>query len=276
MEVGAIHAQVLLRRGRLDRLRETMRQLDLSRAYHWSLQVDMINPFLASSNSDERWLVRLNEIFSTAGLESVSLTGDGIAPFDRLTATASAATDGGEMVTVIMSAFKPDQSIRTAVRSIIAQSWTNLELLIVDDGSPKEYMDVLRDLATTDDRIHLLTAPANGGAYQARNLALEYPRGEYVTFQDADDWSHPRRLELQIEALRSAGALATTSWAVRAFPDLSFTFIGYPPNRPNASSLLFRRKPVIELLGGFDPVRKFGRHRVWSHPRWWCVSLASA
>jgi O-antigen biosynthesis protein len=256
MDTGALYAQVLLRQGRLDRLSEIMRHLELSRAYQWSLQVDMSNPFLASSIDDDRWRKLFNETFSTGGLESVSLTGDGSAPFDRLTATAATATDSGEMVTVIMSAFRPNQSIRTAVRSITAQSWSNLELLIVDDGSPTEYKDLLRDVAAMDVRIRLLTAPRNSGTYQARNYALEYARGEFVTFQDADDWSHPRRLELQIEALCSSGALATSSWAVRAFPDLSVTFIGYPPNRLNASSLLFRRKPVLELLGGFDPVRK--------------------
>ena len=255
-DARALYGQVLLKRGRLKRLRQTIRHLDLPWTYHWSLRVDLHNPFSRSADAYERWLALLNEIFLAGGLEPVSLEGDAVSPFDRLMASASSTGVDDAMVTVIMPTFMPDHSLSTAVRSITSQSWRNLELLIIDDASPSEYRDLLRDVEATDDRIQLLSVPVNGGTYNARNLGLEHARGEYVTFQDADDWSHPRRLERQIEVLQSTGALATRSWAVRAFPDLSFTYVGYPVNRPNASSLLFRRKPVVELLGGFDPVRK--------------------
>nr|WP_246401226.1 glycosyltransferase family 2 protein [Jiangella mangrovi] len=156
-----------------------------------------------------------------------------------------------------MSAYRPDRGIFAAAASILNQSWRDLELLVVDDASPPDYTELLDEVAALDDRVRVLRAPVNGGTYLVRNLALDHARGDFVTFQDFDDWSHPRRLERQLEPLLAdPRLLATRSRALRAFPDLSFTYPGYPPGRLNASSLLFRRREALELAGYFDAVRK--------------------
>ncbi|HEY9412153.1 MAG TPA: glycosyltransferase [Jiangellaceae bacterium] len=254
-ESAALYAQLLMRLDRMDALREVLPDLDLTDQVRWSLRLDTVNPFIGAGSA-EAWLEELNTVFVPAGLEPVTLDGSSATPFDQLSADATSYFDD-ELVTVVMSAFRPNDSIFTAVRSILAQSWRNLELLIVDDCSGPEYHDLLQRVAALDPRIRLLTTPFNGGTYLVRNLALDEARGEFITFQDFDDWSHPRRLEHQVWTLRATpGALATRCWSVRAFPDLTFTFPGYPPDRVAASSLLFRRRPVVDLIGYFDTVRK--------------------
>jgi glycosyltransferase involved in cell wall biosynthesis len=88
-------------------------------------------------------------------------------------------------------------------------------------------------------------------------VGLEGARGVFVTFQDSDDWAHPRRLERQIAPLLGRRDLvATHCLAVRAHDDLSHQWLGYPPQRVSASSLLFRRDAVMSRIGYFDPVRR--------------------
>jgi glycosyltransferase involved in cell wall biosynthesis len=253
---SALYGQVLLKLGRLRRLGEGMRQLRLTEPFRWSLEVDSMNPFTGAGDNKGRWLAQLNTIFTSQSHEPISIEATAPVPFDRLTARASSFREDA-LVTVIMPTFKPSRSIVTAVRSVIAQSWKNFELLIIDDASPIEYQDLLCEVASMDDRVRVISAPSNGGTYRARNLGLEQASGEYVTFQDSDDWSHPRRIERQVDELRRHGeVLAVRSWAARAFPDLTFTYVGYPPTRPNMSSLLFRREAVLRTVGFFDTARK--------------------
>ncbi len=157
-----------------------------------------------------------------------------------------------------MSAHDPTPDLIMAVRSVLDQTWRELELLIVDDASTTGG-DLLDQAAALDPRVRVLRARSNAGTYSARNLALEHARGRYVTFQDSDDWTHPRRIEVQVTAVQDdPHLLASRTWTLRAFPDLSVTYVGYPPHRLNASSLLFERRPVVDLIGGFDHTRKSG------------------
>ncbi len=256
-EAAGLYAQLLAQDRQFDRLRSVLPRLDVSRSQRWALELDLANPFTGAADSPDAWLRRLNQAFTRHRLEPVTFDGTGETPFERLTATPSSTVDDDSLVTVVMSAFHPGPGILSAARAVLAQSWRNLELLVVDDASPSEYADVLSQVAALDPRVRVLTMPDNGGTYRVRNLALDHARGEYVTFQDSDDWSHPRRVERQVAALRAdESLLATRSTALRAYPELTFTYPGYPPRRVNASSLLFRREPVHELVGYFDPVRR--------------------
>ena len=62
-----------------------------------------------------------------------------------------------------------------------------------------------------DPRIHLVKQPVNQGTYAARNAGLDAAAGEFVAFQDSDDWSHPRRLELQVRPLLENPRLVATT-----------------------------------------------------------------
>lgn len=162
----------------------------------------------------------------------------------------------GPLVTVIVPAYRPEEGLVTSVRSILAQSYANLEVLLVDDCSGPGYAEVLERAEALDPRVRLLRQERNGGSYLARNAALAQARGELVTTQDADDWSHPERLARQVALMtQSPGSVASRSAAIRCRPDLTRQWFGYSPERMNASSLMVRRE-VLERLGGFDQIRK--------------------
>src|SRR5690606_29955428 len=95
-----------------------------------------------------------------------------LAPFDRLAAAPVAAVEQGPLVTVIVTTWCPDQGLFTAVRSLLQQTWKPLEILIVDDASPAEFIPLLEEVSAQDPRIRLVRMPVNGGTYIARNAGL--------------------------------------------------------------------------------------------------------
>jgi hypothetical protein len=207
----------------------------------------------------EEWSASFAEIFADGQAPAWIRPGDG-RPFDRLEAPRAVthSSQGDDpLVSVVMSVHGADESLRTAVRSIVEQTYDHLELLVVDDCSPAEHTAAIDALAALDPRITVLRMPENGGTYRVRNHALAHARGELVTFQDSDDWSHPERLARQVAALQEQpDAVASLSSWVRMTPDLVLNRVGYAATRVNASSLMFRREPVVDRVGGFDTVRK--------------------
>ncbi|MGK5678765.1 glycosyltransferase family 2 protein [Actinoplanes sp. URMC 104] len=178
-------------------------------------------------------------------------------PFDRLTAEAPERVEGPHRVSVVVTAYRPDRGLITAVRSLLAQSWANLEVIVVDDASPPEFEPVLREAVALGDRIRLIRMPVNSGTYAARNAGLDAAGGEFATFQDSDDWSHPRRVELQVRPLLEDRRLvATTSDGLAVTDDLRCTRPGVRSSRFNPSSLMLRRGAVLGTVGYFDRLRK--------------------
>ena len=182
----------------------------------------------------------------------------GTAAFDRLESRGHRpASVSGELVTVIVPSYRPEPAgLRLAVRSMLEQTWADLDIIVVDDCSGPGHDDLYAEIEASDPRVRVLRMPENGGSYLGRNAALRIARGAAVTFQDSDDWSHPCRVEDQVRALAQAPRVgASRSLAVRAREDLSHQWLGYSPVRPNASSLMVSRA-TIERLGDFLPIRR--------------------
>ncbi|KUG52500.1 hypothetical protein AVL62_14345 [Serinicoccus chungangensis] len=233
------------------------------------LRVDLANPHGASTvaGPEAAWEQLLGTRFAERGLATPRLREVGRdtapegapCPFDRLAAPGPVAGSAAaaELVTVIMPSWRPDVGLLTAVRSITEQTYPELEIVVVDDCSGPDYAQVYAQVAELDPRVRVLTMEHNGGSYLGRAAALASSRGSLITFQDADDWSHPSRIEHQVQALADAGPQApmSRSLAVRAKDDLTHQWLGYRAVRENASSLLLRRS-ILERTGGFLPVRK--------------------
>ena len=109
-------------------------------------------------------------------------------------------------VSVVIPAYNRVDSIRVAVESVLRQSWTDFELLVVDDGSTDGTREAVR--AIPDPRLRLIETPRNMGASAARNLGIEEARGDWVAFQDSDDEWLPLKLEKQMARLQAPGAPA--------------------------------------------------------------------
>ncbi|HET9516527.1 MAG TPA: glycosyltransferase [Actinoplanes sp.] len=252
-----LHAQLAFRWQGRDRAAELLTQYGrITEQIRAELTVDLANPFVEPDGRPvEPWLAGFCALLAEP---AVRLTGDATrAPFDRLVAGKVTRIETGPLISVIVTAYRPDDGLITAVRSILAQSWSNLEVLVVDDASPAEFDAVLDRCLGLDPRVRLVRPAVNGGTYRARNAGLDAARGEFVTFQDSDDFSHPRRLELQVQPLLNTEAVvATTADGVSVTDDLLLTRPGVRSGRFNPSSLMLRRIAVRQRIGYFDQVRK--------------------
>jgi glycosyltransferase involved in cell wall biosynthesis len=219
------------------------------------LEIDLLNPFVAARPAGP-WLAAFRTLLPPPW-PSIAGAGSPV-PFDRLTAPAPRErVDAPQRVSVVVTSYRPGEGLITAIRSILGQTWSNVEVILVDDASPAEFEPVLRRAVALGDRIRLVRLAVNSGTYAARNAGLDASGGEFVTFQDSDDWSHPRRLEWQVRPLlNSRRVVATTSDGISVTDDLRLTRIGVRSGRLNPSSLLFRRTAVTGRIGYFDRVRK--------------------
>lgn len=103
--------------------------------------------------------------------------------------------------------------IRETVESIIAQTFKDWELIIIDDCSPApETAEVLRSVARMDSRIKVIRAEKNGGAGVARNIGIKIAKGRYIGFCDSDDWWYPTKLEEQLHFMQTNGYELTCTW----------------------------------------------------------------
>lgn len=91
------------------------------------------------------------------------------------------------LLSVIMPVYNAEKYLSDAVKSVISQTYENIELICVNDSSKDNSLSLLNDLAKTDERIVVVDSPINVGAGQARNLGIAQAQGEYITFVDADD-----------------------------------------------------------------------------------------
>jgi len=105
-------------------------------------------------------------------------------------------------VSVFMPAYNVERYVADAVNSILAQTFSDFELIVVDDGSSDRTLEVLTGLSRQDPRIRLLSRP-NTGVSRASNDAIALARGEFLVRMDSDDLSTPDRLAKQIEFLRA-------------------------------------------------------------------------
>lgn len=213
---------------------------------------------------DEK-LALVNNYMRAKGLADVSLkqVGQAARTYDRLTVDVQALKAGPEaadqpLVTVIMPAFNSADFIGTAIQSLLAQTWRNTEVLVVDDCSTDNTAHVISEWAERDPRVRLIKAVENGGPYVARNLALREAAGRFVTCNDADDWSHPQKLALQAQHLLEApDCVANDSQQTRATEDLQFYRRGNAGwyTFRNMSSFMFRRDEIAREIGFWDCVR---------------------
>lgn len=108
------------------------------------------------------------------------------------------------IVSVIVPVYKVEKYIRRCVDSVIAQTFTDFELILVDDGSPDDCGKICESYKVKDSRIHVIHQE-NGGLSAARNAGIDWvfnnSNSKYFTFIDSDDWVHPQYLELLYQAI---------------------------------------------------------------------------
>lgn len=103
------------------------------------------------------------------------------------------------MVSVIMPVYNREKLVGRAISSILKQSYTDFEFIIIDDGSTDGTVDVLKKYAEQDRRIKLFINVKNKGIAFSRNRGLSIAKGKYIAIMDSDDFSEPKRLERSVK-----------------------------------------------------------------------------
>ena len=111
------------------------------------------------------------------------------------------------MISVIVPIYKVENSIHRCVYSILAQSYMDFELLLVDDGSPDNSGVICDEYVVKDSRVRVFHKE-NGGVSSARNLGLDNAQGEYITFCDSDDYVDTEWLAVYSDAIAMGGDFA--------------------------------------------------------------------
>ncbi|NDK33180.1 glycosyltransferase [Nesterenkonia haasae] len=255
-------AELLFEKRRFTELEELIaRRVDIKAHYYNYISVDSRNPFIRGESYEadtSKWLDGFNRQFTRNDLTPLTLAPGEGTPFNRLRSLPQLGPEQkGPLVTVIMTSFKPErEDFIQSARSILQQTWTNLELIIVDDCSPAEFASVLDEAEALDPRVRVIRLEVNGGTYVARNVGITHAQGEFITGQDADDWSHPQRIQTQVNHLiRNPNRPGNQVYTVNMTEDLVRIRRGYSPFIPSAPTLMVRTE-IMRELGGYLPARK--------------------
>ncbi len=167
-------------------------------------------------------------------------------------------------ITVLMPAFNAARYIAAAVDSVLAQTYQDLDLLVVDDGSTDGTADIVLTRAD-DPRVRLLRHPRNLGLVAALNHGLAECRTDLVARLDADDTTTPDRLALQVKVFADPRVVLCATGHRRIDPGGTTLHVGCPPlthgafavamltgNRVNHSAAMYRAD-VVRAAGGYRP-----------------------
>ncbi len=120
-------------------------------------------------------------------------------------------------VTVLMPVYNAEKYLKTAIESILKQTFSDFELLIINDGSTDGSEEIIRSF--NDKRIRLFNNEQNLGIIKTLNKGLNLAKGEYIIRMDADDISLPDRLELQVKYMEENPGIGISGTQARIFGD---------------------------------------------------------
>lgn len=106
-----------------------------------------------------------------------------------------------DLISVIVPVYKVEQYLNQCIESIVNQTYRNLEIILVDDGSPDDCPEICDEWAQKDSRIRVLHT-ANGGSARARNCGIELAKGEFISFVDSDDVIHPQMIQIMYSTMK--------------------------------------------------------------------------
>ena len=182
-------------------------------------------------------------------------------------------------VSVVMSVYNGERYLRSAIDSILGQTFRDFEFLIVNDGSADGSREIIRSYS--DPRIRLIDNDRNLGLTRSLNVGLRRARAPLVARQDADDVSHPTRLERQLQFLNGNAEVALLGAQAEMIGDrgahLSYPELCKATEEESIrwqmtvdsafvhTSVMFRRADILEQFGGYDETFTNGQDAdLWS------------
>lgn len=159
------------------------------------------------------------------------------------------------VISVIVTAYNVEAYLRQCLDSLLVQTFSSIEFIIVDDGSTDRSGEICDEYALKDERIRVIHR-MNGGPSAARNAGIEIARGEYIGYVDGDDWIEPEMYERMYEACRQSRAqIAVCSYRHHGE--------GAEELHPTGKVLELSREQAMELYIMGDPQYHI-YHAVWS------------
>ncbi len=234
---------------------------------HTSLPIALANANAAETGPspditwDQRRLELINTFYKENGIAPLrKKNADAPLSITNLSTDVTPSSEGkdGPKVSIIVPVYNGAKTLENTLDGLLAQSWVNLEILVVDDCSTDNTAEVIAAYEARDLRIVALRTPENSGSYTARNLALSQARGDLITVHDANDWSHPQKIALQVKHLaQNQDIVANHTHRARVNDNLIFLgkfrykwrLVDWDP-----SSFMIR-SDAARSLGGWDPVR---------------------
>ena len=131
------------------------------------------------------------------------------------------------LISVLLPVFNAEEDINIAIQSILNQSYKDLELLIIDDGSTDNSYQICMNISEQDNRVKVFRNHNNLGLTKSLNLLINESNGKYLARQDADDWSEETRFEKQLKFMNDENIDVVYARSVRndtqnIFPRLSY------------------------------------------------------
>ncbi|MEO1701783.1 MAG: glycosyltransferase family A protein [Pseudomonadota bacterium] len=210
-------------------------------------------------------LAYLNEQWRAAGLRQVCIF-DESQPFsvanlaaDPKSVSTIKPSDRGK-ITVICPVYDVEETLAGMLRGLAEQSYENLEIIIVDDGSTDGTADIAAKICAGDKRFRLIRQLKNMGGYVARNTALAEATGDFVSVQCGDDWSHPDKFACAIETQMGSDRLYHWAGRLRLTSENRALEVGR-----SISGLVHEEWPsalmgtdLVRSMGGWDTTRIAG------------------
>ncbi len=163
-------------------------------------------------------------------------------------------------ISVLMSVYNEEKNLEDSIESILKQTYSNFEFLIINDGSTDDTKKILHKYSKKDKRIKIYNNESNLGLTKSLNKLINLSSGEYIARQDADDYSAPERLIKQLNYIENLDLDAVTSRAKiigknKKIPGLSFylplqILIRY--KNPFIHGSLFIKKDVLNKIGNYN------------------------
>jgi glycosyltransferase involved in cell wall biosynthesis len=182
-------------------------------------------------------------------------------------------------VSILMSVYNGSSYLQESIESILNQTFTDFEFIIIEDCSTDNSAEIITDYAEQDKRIIIIINQENIGLTKSLNKGLKIARGEYIARQDADDISLPYRLEKETLLLERNSDIGLVSCNLELIdsqgnsigkhqrtcdPDLVSLYLLFYNRLAGHSQVMFRRQLAIEL-GGYDETRRYSQdYEFWS------------
>lgn len=151
------------------------------------------------------------------------------------------------LISVIVPIYNKEKYLKDCIESILEQSYSNLEILLMNDGSTDHSKEICEEYSQRDLRIKLISTE-NRGAARARNAGIELAKGEYLSFIDADDYIEKHYYEIMLEQMRKYNADIVECGLERVEEGTDYSF----PKKMGKARVMSREETLIELYGKED------------------------